>query len=143
MTREPHAQWLVEIEIVNAEELDVLLDLREQSALDADALARDLVGDRAAFEPVKDVGDAHREEHEEPLADAVDDGRMAIEERFLRLRFTRGVEGLQVSVAETTFDGRSLDRLAADRALLRVVAHTCQQYYTLLLALTWRYYLHA
>src|SRR5262245_55147093 len=138
MAREPHAQRLVEIEIVNAKELDVLLDLREQPALDADALARDLVGDRPALEPVRDVGEAHREHNEEPLADVVDDSRMSLEERVFRLRFAGGVEGLQVGVAEPTLDGRSLDSLAADRALLRVVAHTCQQYYTLLLAPTWR-----
>src|SRR4029434_10215409 len=132
MAREPHAQRLVEIEIINTKELDVLLDLREQPALDSDALTRDLVSDRPALKPVDDVGDAHREHHEEPLADAIDDGRMALEQRFLHLRFTGGVEGFQVGVAEATFDGRSLDRLAADRALLRVVAHSSPQYYTLL-----------
>src|SRR5439155_19408339 len=87
-------------------------------------LGRDLVSRRDAADPVHEVGDAERQDHGHHLPEAVDDDRVAGEQRALGLAFLCGREGDQVRVAEAALDRRRLDRFPANRADLRVVAHT-------------------
>src|SRR5678816_4455235 len=71
LAHEPHTQRLVQVEVVDAKELDVLFQFREEAVLDADPLVGDLVAQRPALEPIDDVRDADGDDDEEPLRSVV------------------------------------------------------------------------
>jgi len=71
-----HPEGLVKVEVVDAEKLDVLAHLEEQSLPDLDPLRGDFVAGRSASDPIDNVRDAEREHDSEPLPGA---GRWCME----------------------------------------------------------------
>ena len=72
VAREPHSQRLMKVEVIDAEQLDAVLDFRQDAALDPHALRRDIVSRDQAPEPVGDQGDAEREYRGDPLPCAIE-----------------------------------------------------------------------
>ena len=124
MTKQPHAERLVQVEVIYTKQLDARPDLREQAALDLNSLRRQNVGHRRTLRPVDEIRDADRDDDDEPLADRVDHGWVTDEELPLDLGLLCALVRDQIGVAEPAFNRRGLDGLATHRAQFRVVGHT-------------------
>jgi len=61
MTGKPHSQRLVQIEVINAKQLDIFFHLGEDASFNSDSLRCYLIGYRDTLDPVEDVGDAECE----------------------------------------------------------------------------------
>ena len=120
---EPHAEWLVQIEVIDAKEFDIVLGRRKESVLDLHTLRCNAVSHGQASDPIEHEGDAEGEDDNRPLTRARDRLRSSYEELPLDLGLFGVLEGRQIGVAEPTLDGGDLDELAADRARLGIVSH--------------------
>ena len=85
LTDKPHSQWLVQVEMINAKQLDAFFRFGEDAPFNSDSLRCNLVVCRDAPGPVDEIGDTEREEDSKPLPEVVNDCRMASEQEVLSL----------------------------------------------------------
>ena len=70
LVHDPHAERLVQIEVIDAEQLDVVFRGRQQAMLDLHALRRDAVSHREASNPIEQECDAKSQYDDRPLTRA-------------------------------------------------------------------------
>ena len=147
LSHEPHAERFVEFEVIDAEQFQALLQLREETVLEFDALGGDLVMGADALQVIAQEDERHqqdeaqrdkrrrrfryegnrgRDEDEEEgqhLADAVDHRGVADVQIFLDLRLLGGRESGEIGIAEAALDGDGLDGFSAHRTGLGIGFH--------------------
>src|SRR5262245_34872483 len=116
----PHPERPVDIEIVDAKQLDAGLDRREQSTLDLNSLRGQGVEHGSALHPVDQIANAECDDGHRPLPKRRDRCWMAFKELPFDFSGSRLLVLDEVRIAETAFDGRSFNRLAAHGARLGV-----------------------
>ena len=123
LTGKPHSQRFVQVEVVNAKQLDVFLQLGEDAVFDSDALRCYLVGCGDALDPVDDVGNAECDDDHHPLPKTANDSRVTREQRLFSLCLFRGQVGRQIGVAEPALDRHRFNGFPAYRTRFCFLTH--------------------
>ena len=116
ITKNPHWQWIFDLDIIDTIKLDIIDRGREESLLDDDPLSRDSILDALRADPIDEQSDAQRYGDPEVLGDTVNDGGTAFEQELLDRGVLLHGEGLKILATISTFNGHGFDRLAAERA---------------------------
>src|SRR5262245_6163430 len=103
-----HAEWSVDVEVVDAKQLHARLDGGKESPLDLNPLRRQRVERRSALDPVHEIPDPDREDGDDPLTERRDRRGMPGEQRTLDFGFLRALMLAEIGVAEAALDGHGL-----------------------------------